>query len=254
MRVPTAAGLPLVRIQVASDHEQMSRRAAARIARELRRRPGLLLGAATGATPTRAYARLAEMRAATPSLFRALRVLKLDEWLGLRAPHPATCQSYLRRHLLGPLGVPAARYQGFRTRPREPGAECARIGSWLARHGPIDLCVLGLGRNGHLLMNEPASSLEPGAHVARLSALTRRHSMVRALKTPPHRGLTLGLGDILRSRSILLLVSGRHKRAALARTLRGGLTTRCPASLLWLHTDVTVLCDREVVGALGTRT
>jgi galactosamine-6-phosphate isomerase len=234
---------------LATDHEQMSRQAAARIARELRRRPGLLLGAATGATPTRAYARLAERRAADPSLFRRLRVLKLDEWLGVPARHPATCETYLRRNVLAPLGIPPSRYQGFRTEPRDPAAECARLAAWLAGHGPIDLCVLGLGRNGHLLMNEPAPALPPGPHVARLTAMTRRHSMVRAMKSPPRRGLTMGLGDILQSRSILLLVSGRHKAAALRRMVAGGVTTRCPASLLWLHPDVTVYCDREAVRA-----
>jgi galactosamine-6-phosphate isomerase len=234
-----------VHIHVSADHEEMSRRAAAAIAGEVRKEAHLLLGAATGATPMRAYARLAETRARAPSLFRTLRVVKLDEWLGLPERHPATCESYLGRHLLQPLGVTGARYEGFRTRPKDPVAECARMAAWLARHGPIGLCVLGLGRNGHLLMNEPAASLPPGAHVARLTAMTRRHSMVRGLKTPPRRGLTFGLADILRSRSILLLVSGRHKRGALARVLGGDVTTRCPASLLWLHPDVTVLCDRE---------
>jgi len=68
---------------------------------------------------------------------------------------------------------------------------------------------------------------------------------------PPRRGLTMGMADILRSRTILLLVSGRHKAAPLRRLMSGRVTTRCPASLLWLHPDVTVHCDREAwpVGA-----
>jgi galactosamine-6-phosphate isomerase len=244
----------LVRILVAANHEQMSRRAAARIAREIRRKPGLLLGAVTGETPTRTYERLAEMRAAEPSLFRCLRVLKLDEWLGVPARHPASCEAYLRTRMLRPLGVALGRYQGFRSRPPNPGAECARVAAWLADHGPIDLCVLGLGRNGHLLMNEPAASLPPGPHVARLSPSTRRHSMIKAMKPPPRYGLTMGLGDILGSRAILLLVSGRHKAAPLGRMLAGRVTTRNPASLLWLHPDVTVYCDPAARGAMGTGT
>jgi 6-phosphogluconolactonase/glucosamine-6-phosphate isomerase/deaminase len=74
--------------------------------------------------------------------------------------------------------------------------------------------------------------------------------MVRALKRPPRRGLTIGLADILQSRAILLLVSGRHKIAPLRRMMNGRVTTRCPASLLWLHADVTVYCDRESSPAL----
>jgi galactosamine-6-phosphate isomerase len=234
-----------VHIQIARDHEEMSARAAARIARDLRRQPGLLLGLATGATPTRTYERLARMGRRRTSLFRRVRIAKLDEWLGLPMDHPATCETYLREHVLGPWGVPPSRYHGFPSRPRDARAECARRVRWLARHGPFDLCVLGLGRNGHLLMNEPADALPAGPHVARLAAQTRAHSMLRSMKTPPRRGLTMGLADILQSRAILLLVSGRHKAAALRRTLSGRVTTRCPASLLWLHPEVTVLCDRD---------
>jgi galactosamine-6-phosphate isomerase len=242
-----------VRIEVTKDHEQMSRRAAARIAAAIRRKPGLLLGVVTGASPTRTYGRLAERRAAEPSLFLRLRVVKLDEWLGLPPRHPASCESYLRVKLLGPLGIPRSRYQGFQPRPKDAAAECARLARWLGRHGPIDLCVLGIGRNGHLLMNEPAAALRPGPHIARLAASTRRHSMLEGLKTLPRRGLTLGMADILQSRAILLLVSGRQKVAPLRRMLSGRLTTRCPASFLWLHPDVTVCCDRAPGRALAGR-
>jgi len=242
-----------VRIQVARDHEQMSRRAAARIAAAVRRNPTLLLGVVTGASPTRTYQRLAERRAVEPSLFRRVRVVKLDEWLGLPPRHPASCESYLRVNLLGPLGIPRARYQGFQARPKDAGADCARLARWLSRHGPIDLCVLGLGRNGHLLMNEPAAALRPGSHVARLAASTRRHSMLEGLKTLPRLGLTMGMADILQSRAILLLVSGRPKAAPLRRMLSGRVTTRCPASFLWLHPDVTVYCDRAAGRALARR-
>ena len=160
-------------IQIARDHGAMSRQAAARIARDVRRRPDLLLGLATGATPTRTYAELAEMGAREPSL--PMR-------------HPATCETYLRENVLGPWEVARSRYHGFQSQPHDAAAECARLARWLARHGPLDLCVLGLGRNGHLLMNGPAVALRAGPHVARLAPSTRAHSMVKAMKTPPRRG------------------------------------------------------------------
>jgi galactosamine-6-phosphate isomerase len=227
------------------DDDAMSRAAAGYVLRELKRRPSLLLGVVSGATPTRTYAHLARKRAAVPGLFRRLRVLKLDEWLGLPARDPATSEAYVRANVLGPLGVARSRYQGWEAAPADPGAEGRRISRWLQRHGPMDVCLLGLGRNGHLLMNEPAAALDPGPHRARLAPSTRRHSMLESLRTPPRYGLTLGLGDILASRKVLLLVSGRHKAAALRRTLAGRVSTRCPASLLWLHPDATVYHDRE---------
>jgi galactosamine-6-phosphate isomerase len=233
-----------VKLRAAKDEADLSRHAAAQVLRELRRKPDLLLGVATGRTPTLTYARLAEARAMEPALFRRLRILTLDEWLGLPARHPGSCEAYVREKLLEPLGVGPSRHRGWRTASRNPRADCERMARWLARHGPIDLCILGLGQNGHLLMNEPAPAIDPAPHVARLAESTRRHSMLRSVKAVPRFGLTVGLADVLRTRTILLLVSGRPKRGALQRMLRGPVSTRCPASFLWLHQDVTVHHDR----------
>jgi galactosamine-6-phosphate isomerase len=238
-----------LKLDIVKDYETLSRRAEQRVVRALREAPSLLLGVATGASPARAYERLARRRETEPGLFSALRIVGLDEWLDLPAGHAGSCRRFIRERLLRPLGVPAARYQGFRPDTASHEAEAGRMSRWLARHGPLDLCILGLGRNGHLLMNEPAEALRPTAHVARLAASTRRHTMLEGLASPPRRGLTLGMGDILRSRSILLLVSGAAKRKALARALRGRVSPRCPASFLWLHPDVTVICDRDAAGA-----
>lgn len=229
----------------------MSRRAEGHILRALRRKPGLLLGVATGDTPARTYERLAKRGASEPALFRRARIVGLDEWLGLPARHPLTCASYIQKRIVRPLRIARARSQGFRATARDPRREAGRMSRWLSRNGPLDLCILGLGRNGHLLMNEPAAALPPFAHVARLAPSTRRHPTLRGLETPPRRGLTLGLGEILQSKAILLLVSGRHKRAALKRTLSGSVSPRCPASFLWLHPDVTVCCDRAAAPGAG---
>ncbi len=232
-----------MRVLVVKDYEAMSRRAEGFVVRALRRKPRLLLGVATGASPAGLYARLAER--AEPPLFRRMRVVGLDEWLGLPPGHGGSCERYIQERILKPLGVPRSRYQGFRAGSRNVAAEARRMSRWLEREGPLDLSILGLGRNGHLLMNEPASELQPRAHVAPLSESTRAHSMLQGLKTPPRQGLTLGIAEVLQSRALLLLVSGRPKRAALKRALEGPVSTRCPASLLRLHPEVTVICDRE---------
>src|SRR5258708_39897156 len=113
-------------IQIARDHGEMRRQAAARIARDLRRRPDLLLGLATGATPTRTYAALAEMRAREPSLLRQVRIVKLDEWLGLPMRPPATCETYLRGYVRWPREVARSRYPRVQSQPPRPGPECTR--------------------------------------------------------------------------------------------------------------------------------
>jgi len=243
-----ASRLPGLRI--AATYERMSLLAADFITAELSRRPDLLLCASAGDTPTLAYDLLGVGSQHLPPLFERLRVCKIDEWAGLAADHPAGCETYLRDRLLRPLGIGPDRRVGFRGDAPDPQRECARIARWLAAHGPIDVCVLGLGTNGHVALNEPADTLTPHAHVVALARSSRQHPMIRSLRPKPTHGMTLGLAEILASRRILLLVSGRHKSPALARLLRPGLSTRFPASFLWLHPDVTILCDREAAADL----
>jgi galactosamine-6-phosphate isomerase len=233
---------------VEPDYDAMSRRAAELIVASLRTHPDLLLCAATGSSPTRAYELLAERHRHEPALFSRLRLIKLDEWGGLPADDPGACEAYLRRHLVDPLFISAGRYHTFRGDAPDAEAECRNLALTLNQHGPVHLCVLGLGVNGHLGFNEPADALHPGPHVAPLTEESLAHPMVRHARGRVRYGLTLGIGDILRSEKILLLVSGRAKREPLRQLLTPGITTRFPASCLWLHRDVTVLCDAEAAG------
>jgi galactosamine-6-phosphate isomerase len=228
------------------DHEAMSRAAADLLAEQISRNPDTLLCLATGATPMRSYELLAARRETGAGLFNRLRVLKLDEWGGIPMENPATCESFLRKSFIGPLGL-ESRYIGFHSQPENAAAECDRIRLWLAGNGPIDLCVLGLGVNGHLGFNEPADALQPHAHVATLSAESLKHSMIAKEHVKPKFGLTLGMADLLQARQILLVVNGHSKRAALKQLLSGRISTDFPASFLWLHGNVTLFCDQAAL-------
>ena len=233
-----------LKIEVAEDYEGMSRQAADLILKELEERPDMILCASAGGTPTRTYELLAKHAERNPRTFRKMRVLQIDEWGGLDPQDPATCEQDLRVKLVKPLGISEDRYFGFNTAAVDPEAECARVARWLAKNGPIGVCVLGLGVNGHVAMNEPADCLLPHAHVAKLTPSSLRHPMLQQSRRKSRFGLTLGIADILCSRHVLLLVNGFHKREAVDRLRHSPVTTRFPASFLWLHPHAAILCDR----------
>ncbi len=229
----------------ARDYNDLSKHAAELIQDALRRKPDLLLCAATGDTPTGTYQTLAEKYRESPAAFESCRVLKLDEWGGIEMDDPGSCESYLQEQLIRPLRIEPHRYFGFQNNAIDSHEECERVGRWISGAGPMDLCVLGLGTNGHIALNEPDVFLRPTAHVAELSESTMQHPMLTHARQRPTHGLTLGLAEILASRQILLLVSGASKRAALQRLLTREITTEFPASFLWLHRNWTLLCDKE---------
>lgn len=235
-----------MRFVVLPDEDALSRRAAEAVWEAARAKPDLLLCLASGATPTETYARLA----GAPERLAAARFVQLDEWAGLGADEPASCAHYLERTLLAPLAVPPGRRIAFRGAAPDRAAECRRVEAALDAAGGIDLGILGLGRNGHLALNEPAESLDPFCHVATLAARSRAHPMLAGATAPVREGLTLGLANILRARRLLLLVTGAAKRDPLARIARRRVTPALPASFLWLHPAALCLCDRAAAGDL----
>lgn len=216
--------------------EEMNNDVAERIIAELQQKENALLCAATGNSPKGAYAKLVEKK--DKLQVENLTVLKLDEWYGLPMDHSGTCEVFLQERLLQPLGIKPDQFVGFTSDTLDAEAECERIQNYLADRGPIDLCILGIGKNGHIAFNEPAAGLSAGVHLSKLSPQSLSHSMVDGIDIKLEYGLTLGMADILQSKKIFLLVNGEHKRDILNKMLSGNITTQLPASFLWLHPEV----------------
>ncbi|MDA0231108.1 MAG: 6-phosphogluconolactonase [Proteobacteria bacterium] len=235
-----------MRFSVFEDHEAMSARAAEIMAAAVAEKPDLLFCTASGGSPTRAY----ELFAADKQVGAGLRVVKLDEWAGLAPDDEASCETYVRRHLIGPLAIPPERYWSFDGMAADGEAECAAMERRLAADGPIDLAVLGVGVNGHIALNEPAGELQAECHVAALAETSKDHPMLGGHKRPPSHGLTLGMAAILQSHHLLVLISGAHKRDAMEKFLSRRITPQFPASLLWLHGNIDFLCDSAAMAGL----
>ena len=224
---------------------QMSAHAAKIIMDELERKKDLALCTATGNSPTGTYQLLADAFLDDPKLFEGLHVLKLDEWGGLSADHPSSCERYLQEQLLNPLKISNDRYTGFLPNPKNPEAECARIQRLIEKKETIDLCILVLGKNGHIGFNEPAEALHPFCHVAELSEESKAHGMVSELPERPEYGMTLGIQNILSAKRIILLICGNGKEEAATMLLKEKVTPRFPVTFLWLHPNVDCLWVKQ---------
>ena len=200
---------------------------------------------ASGDSPRGVYAALAEWQRSGELDTSRLVVVKLDEWHRMSMDDPATCEVFVRDLVLGPLGIPAERYVGFDSDAADPAAECARIDREVDRIGGIGVAVLGIGRNGHIGLNEPGPALEARSHFVKITERTKEHAMI-AGRTVDY-GLTLGMRDLLASRHALVLATGSGKEAALETLFSGKITLDCPATLMLLHPNLDIICDASVV-------
>ena len=169
---------------------------------------------------------------------------------GLPMDDPATCEVYVREKVLRAWGIPEDRYTGWRSDASDPQSECERIQDWLEGNGPMDLCVLGIGTNGHLALIEPGEVLRVRPHVAELAESSLRHPMLSKTSAAARFGLTIGMGDVLKSRKLIVLASGEGKREVVERLVKGdSVTPRFPSSFLRLHSDVTLVLDAAAAGS-----
>jgi glucosamine-6-phosphate deaminase len=223
------------------------------LADRLGARPGLVVCLPTGSTPTPLYDRLPAVLATRQVSAGGATVVVLDDYLGLPVGHPARCEAVLRRAVLERLTPAPAGFIAFDVDAPDPTAACAAFDAAVAAAGGLDLVVLGLGRNGHVGMNEPGSPADAPTRVVELAPSTREAARGYGIDPPPTHGVTLGMAGIAAAREIWLLATGEDKAAILGATLDGPMTAEVPASLLRDHPRLRVIVDDAAAADMGPR-
>lgn len=233
-----------MRILQCDSYAQLSREGAGILKKCVQANTSPLICFATGSSPRELYRILSR----DPEFSSGnLRALGLDEWHGLARGQPGTCRHFLEQEVFIPWRIPEERQFTFQADAPDPEKECTRLMEILDREGPIDLCILGLGRNGHLGLNEPADRLHPHAHVAELDPLSQSHSMLADQGLQLSCGMTFGMEDLLQARQILMLVTGDGKQQVCHEFLHGEIRPQLPATYLREHGNIDVLIDHTLL-------
>jgi glucosamine-6-phosphate deaminase len=216
-------------------------RAAGMLLAAVRGDPRAVLGLPTGRTPIGMYERVAAECARRPCRFREVTTFNLDEYAGIPAGHPGSYRTFMQRHLFDHVDLEPRNIHLPRGDAEDLEAECARYEGEIRAAGGLGLTFLGLGANGHIAFNEPGTPFDSRTRVAALSEATRRANADLFAGRVPTHAITMGIGTILDSASIVLLAAGAGKRAAIDRLRSREVGVDFPASALWLHRAVTVL-------------
>ncbi len=200
-----------------------------------------VLGLATGSTPERVYALLAESYRSGSVSFRDVTTYNLDEYYPISPLDPRSYRTYMNRHLFSHVNLAPNRAHVLDgTVPEAFVADhAAEFDRWIDADDGLDLQLLGIGRNGHIGFNEP-SDLDVAEMLRLPTRLVELHPVTRADAVREFggedrvipRALTMGVAPILAARSIVMLATGAHKAEAVAAALTGPMTAGLPASLL----------------------
>lgn len=173
----------------------------------------------------------------------------LDEYLGISAEHLGSFRYYLRQKVEQRVSPRTFNY--IQADALQPLAECDRYSNLLQRQA-IDLCMLGIGDNGHIAFNEPAVAdfNDPRmVKLVRLETKTRQQQVnggyFRDLEAVPSYAYTLTIPTICRAKSIFCLAGGSHKAEVVNKTLNNAIAPSFPATILRTLPQATLFCDRD---------
>lgn len=203
------------------------------------------LGLATGSSPITFYNEIL----ASNLDFSNMSSINLDEYVGLTENDNQSYHYFMKEHLFN--GKP------FRENYLPDGLaknleeEVKRYDAIIDSH-PIDFQVLGIGRNGHIGFNEPGTPFDSSTHVVELTQNTieANSRFFDSIDQVPTRAISMGIGSIMKSKSIILVAYGEDKADAIYKTVKGGVTEEVPASILQNHPDVTIIVDEAAASKL----
>jgi len=184
------------------------------------------------------------------------RFFHMDEYIGIDPTHPAGFSQFLRQHFFDLLPEnPIAFYPVplLKSYAEKDVAElaCKRYES-LLRQYPADLCLLGIGENGHIAFNDPPYALfnDPvWAKMVKLSPESRRQQVNEGhfpdVETTPSHAITLTIPALLAAKKILAIVPEARKAAAVQAALGDPINENLPATILRRNGHATLYLDNE---------
>lgn len=239
-------------VRTYKDPQAIGTAAAALFSAKVIEKPHAVLGLATGSTPIPTYTKMAEMYACGAVDFSGVTTYNLDEYVGLGHDHPQSYYYFMMDNLFRHINVPKSSIHVLSGTASDSAAECAAYEKAIEAAGGIDLQILGIGRNGHIAFNEPADAFAPVTHVVDLtqSTIEANTRFFSSSDEVPRQALSMGIGSIMKAKAIVLIATGADKAEAVKAMITGPVTPQCPASILQLHPNVTIMLDAPAASLL----
>lgn len=231
----------------------MSRKAANILSAQIILKPDSVLGLATGSTPVGTYEQLIDWYEKGDIDFSQVKTVNLDEYRGLTRENTQSYYYFMHKHLFNHVNISVNNTHIPDGTALDVQKECNRYEELINSLGHIDIQLLGLGHNGHIGFNEPASSFSQKTHCVNLteSTINANRRFFTSAEDVPKQAYTMGIGTIMKARKILLIVNGEDKADIVAESFLGPVTPKIPASILQLHNDVIIVGDSAALSKMA---
>ncbi len=249
-----------MRLIIEPDYASVSQWTARYIARKINQhkeaRP-FVLGLPTGSSPLGTYKELIKLNLEGKVSFKNVVTFNMDEYIGLPTDHPQSYYTFMWENFFSHIDIPAENTNLPNGSASDHAAECIRYEAKIKEVGGIDLFLGGVGPDGHLAFNEPASSLNSRTRIKTLTLDTKLANSRFFGNDPekvPSTALTVGVGTVLDSKEVLIIVNGHNKARALQHGVEEGINHLWTISALQMHPQGIIVCDEVATSELKVGT
>ncbi|NLZ75482.1 MAG: glucosamine-6-phosphate deaminase [Erysipelotrichia bacterium] len=241
-----------MKVIICKDYNEVSDRAAEIMLDVVKNNPKAVLGLATGSSPIGLYQRMIKDHQENGTSYANITTFNLDEYVGLEQEHPQSYYTFMHQNLFNHIDIKKENVNIPSVQGDDMQANCDAYNELLSKQ-KIDLQLLGIGSNGHLAFNEPGTPFDSVTQVVDLKQSTIQDNarfFDDDMSKVPTQSITMGIKNVMDAKKILLVASGKNKADAIYQTVKGEVSTDCPASILQKHPDVTVVVDEDAASLL----
>ncbi len=224
-----------MKILEVKNYRALSEKAAEIVLKEVKKKPGLVLGLASGKTTFGLYKQLVKAYKKKQVDFSKIKVFSLDEFYPIKKSDKKSFHYYFFKNFLDKVNIKKDNIHLLDGEARNPDVECMEYEKKI-KSNRIDLQILGVGVNGHIAFNEPGSLRTSKTRLVKLAPETIKRGV-------PGKALSQGISTIMQARKLLLLASGKKKAEAISHLKES--SKQWPVSFLEKHKNLTVLIDKR---------
>jgi len=216
-----------------------------------------VLGLPTGGTPLNTYRELIRLHRDGKVSFKNVVSFNMDEYVGLPEDHPESYHSFMWTNFFNHTDIQEKNVNILNGNAKDIKAECARYEDKIKSVGGIDLFMGGVGADGHIAFNEPGSSLASRTRDKELNydtLVANSRFFDNDINKVPKSALTVGVGTVMDSKEVLVLVTGHNKARALHQAIEGAVNHMWTVTALQLHPRGIIICDEDATVELKVGT
>ncbi|MCL2520587.1 MAG: glucosamine-6-phosphate deaminase [Spirochaetaceae bacterium] len=249
-----------MKLVIRENYAQASEYAANYISERINNYKGanpFVLGLPTGSTPLGTYKKLIELNKGGKVSFKNIITFNMDEYVALPKEHPESYYSFMYNNFFNHIDINKANINILDGNAENPEEECAAYEAKITKAGGIELFLGGVGIDGHIAFNEPGSSLSALTHKQKLTQdtiIANSRFFDNDVSKVPNYALTVGVGTVMNSNEVILLVTGHNKARALRHIIDEPMNHQWTSSALQLHKNAVIICDEAAVAELKVAT